>query len=70
MVTEAIERNFKFHEVGAEQQTRIDRFRAACKELASAVDDCVPPGREQSVAITNLEQVMFWGTAGISRQKY
>jgi len=31
-------------------------------------NDVVPDGREMSLAITNLEQVMFWANAALARQ--
>jgi hypothetical protein len=37
------------------------------RRAADAVLDLVPPGREQSLAFTALEEAMFWANAGIAR---
>jgi len=36
-------------------------------ELATWVTKLVPVGREQSLALTNLEQAKFWASAGVAR---
>lgn len=43
-------------------------FRHECKVLAEVINEVVPAGREQALAFTNLEQVMFWGNAAIARE--
>ena len=62
-----IETNFRTHVLTPEQQGQLDDYRAAVRALAYVIDASVPPGREKSLALTNLEQVMFWGGAGIAR---
>lgn len=42
--------------------------RARCLELAIDLNRIVPDGREKSLAMTNLEEVMMWANAGIARQ--
>lgn len=44
-----------------------ESVRAACLYLAKHINELLPDGREKSLAITNLEQVMFWANAGIAR---
>lgn len=39
-----------------------------CRRLAYELNDLLPDGREKSLAITNLEQVMFWADAALGRQ--
>lgn len=43
--------------------------RMKCENLANWIVDNVPFGREQSIALTKLEEVMFWMNAGIARIK-
>lgn len=43
----------------------ITRVRVACRELRDTLEAEIPPSRERSVAITNLEQVSMWANKGI-----
>lgn len=47
---------------------KMATVREHLRQAALVVAELVPPGREQSVAITKLEEVMFWANAGIARQ--
>ncbi len=38
-------------------------------QLIKLFRDVVPSGREQSVAITKLEEAMMWANAGIARNQ-
>jgi hypothetical protein len=48
----------------AEHEIATTRIR----ELALYLNQTLPEGREKSLAITHLEEVMFWSNAGIARQ--
>lgn len=52
----------------ARWNTDHDQVREGCRLLAHGLNDVLPEGREKSLAITNLEQVMFWSDAALSRQ--
>lgn len=43
------------------------KIRETCLDLAVTIKILVPNGREQALALTNLEQVMMWSNAGIAR---
>ncbi|WP_280393390.1 DUF7681 family protein [Nocardia wallacei] len=63
-----IDNRFDFHPATtAEKRGEHGSVRNACKELAHFLDRSVPPGREKALALTNLEQAMFWANAGIAR---
>lgn len=53
---------------GADQIEQHSVVRTWCNSLANTLVDTCPEGRELSLALTNLEQVMFWANAAISRE--
>lgn len=64
-----IENNFQYH---APKEHRIPDFkiiREQARMFAHVIDNLVPDGREKSLALTNLETVVFWVNAGIAREE-
>ncbi len=64
-----LDNNFKHHAPKGDQQERYTALRDKAKELAALYLELVPPSRERSVALTNLEQAVFWANAGIARNE-
>lgn len=62
-----IERNFTSYPVGDEQSIAMESIREGCKVLGILIDAKCSNGREKSVALTHLEDVMFWANAAIAR---
>jgi hypothetical protein len=63
-----IDRAFTYHPPkGDEQVDRYTRLRSLYRELAKAVVEMTPPGREQALAMTALEESSMWGNAAIAR---
>lgn len=64
-----IEHNFKYHPPRGNAAETHAAIRAKAKELATLIDESLPPsaGREKATAITNCEQAMMWACAGIAR---
>ncbi|MFE2997990.1 hypothetical protein ACFXG4_23635 [Nocardia sp. NPDC059246] len=63
-----IDNRFDFHAATTEEK-RMEHtsVRTACKTLAVKLDQDLPAGREKSLAITKLEEAMFWANAAIAR---
>lgn len=65
-----IEHRFAFHAApDDEKRDAHTSVRQACRRLADFLNEALPDGREKSVAITKVEEVMFWGNAGLARHK-
>ena len=62
-----IENNFTYHAPKEGQQEKYVALRAKAKELAALFLELVPDSRERSVALTELENSVFWANAGIAR---
>lgn len=60
------ELNLTNHKPSDETIAKIEEFRAKAKDLSAWIIDNVE-GREQSVALTNLEQMSFYTVAGLVR---
>lgn len=64
-----IEHRFAFHAATTEEKRDAHTsVRQQCRQLADFLNDKLPDGRELSLAITHLEEVMFWGNAALARQ--
>ena len=69
MAPEDIDNRFKFHpaDTAARREAHED-VRESCRSLAHHLNEVLPEGREKALAFTHLEEVMFWGNAGLARQ--
>lgn len=48
------------------QKVAMDDMRAATEIFATVINELVPDGREKSLAMTKLEESLFWSNRGIS----
>lgn len=63
-----LQNRFAFHAATTDEKRMAHgSVRDQCLTLALALNEQLPEGREKSVAITKLEEVMFWGNAGLAR---
>lgn len=62
-----LENDFTYHAPKTGQPEQYEALRSAAKSLAYMIVELVPESREQSLALTNLEQAIFWANAGIAR---
>lgn len=66
--TESMEHRFMYHSPrDASVAGQHSEVRAGAFELAREWDAVLPPCRETSLAITKLEEAMFWANAAIAR---
>lgn len=64
-----LENNFSYHEPKGDQQVRYAAIREECLQLASCISLLCPNSRERALALTKLEEVMFWANASIARNE-
>jgi hypothetical protein len=58
---------YKYHAPKPGQAELYEAIRAKAKELATLIQATCPPGRERSVAFTELETAVMWANAAIAR---
>lgn len=66
-LAERIESDFSYHPPKVNQADRFKHIRAEAKTLALTIANLCPEGREKSLALTKLEECVFWANAGIAR---
>lgn len=64
---EDIDHRFDYHRPDAERVISHESVRGKCRDLAHDLDTILPPGREKSLALTKLEEVLMWSNAAIAR---
>ena len=57
---------FTYHAPKEGQAAKYEQLRAAAKGLAQLIMDLTPQSREQSVAVTNVQQAVMWANAAIA----
>ncbi|ANA87084.1 hypothetical protein SEA_SWITZERLAND_51 [Gordonia phage Switzerland] len=63
-----IDNRFKFHPATTEEKrNEHTSVRTQIKHVAEMFDSWIPNGREKALAITKLEEAMFWANAAIAR---
>lgn len=68
MTPEELDSRFDYHAPDSTRVLEHERIRNECKQFAAWFDIKLPEGREKALAMTRLEEVMFWANAAIARQ--
>jgi len=61
-----IERTYQHHVPFGTQIVRYQNIRDKAKEFALMVNSQCPESREKALALTNLQQAVFWMNASIA----
>lgn len=62
-----LDNRFTFHPVKAGQGDTYASVRATAKVFAEYIDSVCPDSRELSLAVTHIEEAVFWANAAIAR---
>ncbi len=66
---ERLENDFTYHPPKPGQPERYAEIRNTVKICAEAIVGMTPPSREQSLALTKLDEAVFWANAAIARNE-
>lgn len=66
---ERLNTTFTYHKPNSDQPERYTAIRDKAKELAVLICVTTPPSREQSIALTKLEEVSMFANAAIARNE-
>jgi hypothetical protein len=64
-----IENTFMYHAPKNDQPTRYEIIRSDAKRIATVLLELCPESRERSLALTKLEEAIFWANASIARNE-
>lgn len=59
---------FTYHPPKPGQPEQYEKIRGMGLVLAQLIRDATPDSREQSLAMTHLEEAIFWANAAIARR--
>lgn len=69
ITSDEIETRFTYHRPKGDQPDRYELIRREGKMLALEIVRLTPTSREQSTALTKLEECVMWANAAIARRE-
>ncbi|WP_326554688.1 Acb2/Tad1 domain-containing protein [Micromonospora sp. NBC_01813] len=69
MSPEDIDNRFDYHAPTKQRAARHQLVRDTCATLAEELNELLPEGREKALAMTKVEEAMFWANAAVARQE-
>ena len=67
-LAEDLKPRFTYHPPDESQARKHEDIRGHALDFANMITRITPPSREQSLAITRLEEAIFWVNAAIARR--
>jgi hypothetical protein len=64
---EEIATRFSYHAPKEGQPEIYESLRFGGRELAHKINELCPDSREKALALTHLEQALFWANAAVAR---
>ena len=68
MKVEDIDNRFTYHAPKPGQPAVYETIRDLARQYAHRLNELCPESREKSLAITHLEEAVFWANASIARE--
>lgn len=69
MTRDELANRFTYHPPKGNQQSKYEEIRKNAFVIAEIINTLCPDSREKSLAITALEEAVFWANASISRNE-
>lgn len=69
MTPDELVNRFRYHAPKEGQPERYVKIRNAALDMANLILELCPGSRERSLAVTSLEEVVFWANAAIARNE-
>jgi hypothetical protein len=63
-----LDKRFTSHPPQGDQSERYAQIRSEIRRVAELITDLTPDSREQALALTKLEEAVFWANAAIARR--
>ena len=67
--SDELKRRFTHHKPHSDQPARYNAIREEARVLGEVILHNTVPSREQSLAITKLQEVIFWANAGVALER-
>lgn len=64
-----LEKNFTYYSPKEDQLKRYEEIREEAKNFARNIQYATPISRKQMVAMTKIEEAVFWANAAIARNE-
>lgn len=68
-MTKRIENDFTYHKLSPDQETRCEILRDNGEKLSTLVATYTKPSREQSLALTAIDEAITWAIKAIARNE-